>query len=334
MTVLVTGGAGFLGHHLVKLLLEEGKEVVVFDNLWTGSAKNVRHFEQHLGFTFVHCDIRERLPDVGHVEQIYHLACPASPDRFEESPVEILETCFQGTKNIFDLGVKCGARVLIASTSETYGDPLTSPQSEQYRGNVNCFGPRSCYDEGKRIAESLAYAYHHKHGLQVRVARIFNAYGPHMQLHDGRAVPNFISSAMEGHSIVVYGDGNSTRCFQYALDCVEGLHRLMNSDHDLPVNIGSDVEMPIGLIADMVARVVAEKMGHADCVDVTFLPQREDDPTQRQPDIGLAKRVLGWAPKIELEEGLDRTVNWFLAEKVVASGSRRAVGGAITPGRL
>ncbi|KAG9256193.1 uncharacterized protein F5Z01DRAFT_649433 [Emericellopsis atlantica] len=334
MAVLVTGGAGFLGHHLVKLLLDEGKEVIVFDNLWTGSAKNVRYFEKHPSFTFKHCDIRERLPDVGHIEQIYHLACPASPDRFEESPVEILETCFQGTKNIFDLGVKRGARVLIASTSETYGDPLTSPQSEQYRGNVNCFGPRSCYDEGKRIAESLAYAYHHKHGLQVRIARIFNAYGPQMQLHDGRAVPNFIASAMEGQSIVVYGDGNATRCFQYASDCVEGLHRLMNSDHDSPVNIGSDVEMPIGLIADMVARVVAEKMGQANCVDVTFLPQREDDPTQRQPDIGLAKRVLGWAPKVELEEGLDRTVDWFLAEKGMASGSRRAVGGAITPVRL
>lgn len=205
-------------------------------------------------------------------------------------------------------------RAAIDMLPEVYGDPLTSPQSEQYWGNVNCFGPRSCYDEGKRITESLAYGYRHKHGLEVRVARIFNVYGPGMELRDGRAVPNFIAAAMEGRAISVYGDGSATRCFQYATDCVEGLHALMNSNHDAPVNIGSDVEMPVEIIAKMIAQLVAEKTGRGEPVDVKFLPAREDDPTQRKPDISLAKQLLNWWPKVELGNGIDRTVDWFLEE--------------------
>lgn len=198
---------------------------------------------------------------------------------------------------------------------EVYGDPQTSPQSEEYRGNVNSFGPRSCYDEGKRITEALAYAYHSKHKLEVRIARIFNAYGPHMEVRDGRAVPNFIAAAIEGRPLIVYGDGSATRCFQFATDCVGGLVKLMNGDHVGPVNIGSDHEVPVGTIAETISKMVAEKMDQAESTPIQYLPQRQDDPTQRKPDITLAKSVLGWSPRVPLSRGLDETITWFLEKR-------------------
>ncbi|KAK9774373.1 putative UDP-glucose 6-dehydrogenase [Seiridium cardinale] len=215
MVVIVTGGAGFIGSHLVGKLLDKGCEVTVIDSLWTGSAENIKKFEANERFKLIRQDVRDPAPEVAGVTEIYHLACPASPDLFEERSIEILETCFQGAKNMLDPAVRSKARILIASTSEIYGDPIVIPQTEDYWGNTNSFGPRSCYDEGKRITEALAYAYQRRHGLEVRIARIFNAYGPSMQIDDGRAVPNFIAAAMQGRPIVIYGDGSATRCFQF-----------------------------------------------------------------------------------------------------------------------
>jgi UDP-glucuronate decarboxylase len=283
--------------------------------MWTGFKENLEVFEKNPRFQYVVADVRKPLPALPKLERIYHLACPASPDHFGERPIEILETCFQGTKNVLELALRHGARFLLTSTSEIYGDAQVVPQSEEYRGNVNCFGPRSCYDEGKRVAEALAYAYHTKHGLDVRVARIFNAYGPHMNFNDGRAVPNFIAAAMQGKPIIVYGDGSATRCFQHASDCVAGLQALMESSHTGPVNIGSDLETPVGEIAGMIARCVAHKLGHKDAVPVHFLPKRQDDPVRRKPDIGLAKELLGWSPRVPLEEGLEKTIDWFIGTK-------------------
>ncbi|KAK7210085.1 hypothetical protein V2G26_017263 [Clonostachys chloroleuca] len=312
MTIVVTGGAGFLGHHLVKLLLEKGKSVVVMDSLWTGSQENIAEFASNPKFRHILCDVREPLPDVEDLEQIYHLACPASPDDFERAPIEILETCFLGTRNVLELATVRRARVLLASTSEVYGDPEISVLPESYRGNVNSFGPRSCYDEGKRILEALAFSYRLKNNVETRIARIFNAYGPYMAAKDGRAVPNFIGAAMDGQPVKIYGDGSATRCFQYATDCVEGLYALMNSDYDKPVNIGSDLEMTVSVIANKVTRVVAEKLGQKAPVAVQYLPKRVDDPTRRKPDITLAREVLGWSPKVSLDDGIAQTVDWFL----------------------
>ncbi|KAL6229773.1 hypothetical protein BDW75DRAFT_249267 [Aspergillus navahoensis] len=291
-------GAGFIGSHLVQHLLDHGHRVLVFDSLWTGTASLVDKFQSN--------DINEP------VDQIYHLACPASPDQFEETPVQILETCFRGTKNILDLAMKHRARVLIASTSEIYGDPKVIPQPENYWGNVNSFGPRSCYDEGKRISEALAYAYKTKHCLEIRIARIFNTYGPHMRRDDGRAVPNFITAAIDGRPMVVYGDGNATRCFQYVSDCVAGLVRLMQSDYDLPVNIGSNSEIRVREFAEMVAQAVAAKTGTVP-VPINYLPARQDDPERRKPDISIAQQALRWEPVVPLQEGLERSIEWFLA---------------------
>ena len=241
------------------------------------------------------------------------MACPASPDYFEVSPIEILDTCYQGTKNVLEYAVARGARVLVASTSEIYGEPQVDCQPETYWGNVNSFGPRSCYDEGKRSLEALAYGYRLAHNLDVRVARIFNAYGPFMAFDDGRAMPNFITAAMENRPITIYGDGSSTRCFQMAQDCVRGLNLLMESDHrGGPVNIGSDRETPIGEIAREIAAIVAAKMGRSTPVPIHFVQARQDDPTQRRPDITLAGEVLGWRPAIALEDGVSMTVDWFI----------------------
>ncbi|KAI1845671.1 hypothetical protein JX265_005361 [Neoarthrinium moseri] len=321
MCIIVTGGAGFIGSHLVERLLEDGHEVVAIDSLWTGSTKNVKKFEENKNFRFIEHDVRHSLPNITGVTAIYHLACPASPDHFEESPIEILETCFVGTKNMLDFAVGCGARILIASTSEIYGDPKVIPQSENYWGNTNSFGPRSCYDEGKRITEALAYGYQRKHSLKVRIARIFNAYGPGMQLNDGRAVPNFIVAAMKGQPLTIYGDGSATRCFQFVTDCVAGLNALMNSEYSRPVNIGSDVETKVGEIAEMIVELVANKVGSATRAPVNHLPARQDDPYRRKPDIGLAKDVLEWKPVVNLREGLDVTVNWFLEKEQKSNGT-------------
>lgn len=318
MVILVTGGAGFLGFHLVQSLLRDGHDVVVFDSLWTGARENLEYFRQHPRFRFVICDVRDPLPEVDNVEQIYHLACPASPDHFEVSPIEILETCFRGTQNVMELAKRHRARILIASTSETYGDPTVVPQSESFWGNVNCFGPRSCYDEGKRIAESLAFGYQNRHGVEVRIARIFNSYGPHMRIDDGRAVPNFIVAALESKAIIVHGDGTATRCFQFATDCVRGMVALMNSEYSRPVNIGSNIEVPVGVVAQIIAAMVAQRLGQSTPVPIEYLPKREDDPTRRQPDITVAKREIGWEPEVALKDGLSQTIEWFLKNRTDA----------------
>ncbi|CAH0054443.1 unnamed protein product, partial [Clonostachys solani] len=314
MTIIVTGGAGFIGSCLVGRLLAEGQKVLVIDSLWTGSIANVNKFKDHPNYRFVNWDVRNKYPIRETPKQIYHLACPASPDHFGESPIEILETCFRGTQNSLDLAVSCNARVLIASTSEIYGDPRVIPQSEEYWGNTNSFGPRACYDEGKRITEALAYGYQQKHNLEVRIARIFNAYGPSMQLRDGRAVPNFIAAAMEGRPITIYGDGSAGRCFQYVTDCVDGLMSLMQSGYTRPVNIGTNLETTVEDLARMITALVAEKMGSTRKVPIQFLPARTDDPYRRKPDITLAKEVLGWQPSVALRDGLEKTVDWFLQD--------------------
>ncbi|KAL2202494.1 NAD(P)-binding protein [Sarocladium strictum] len=314
MAVLVTGGAGFLGHHLIKKLLESGRDVIALDSLWTGSVDNIRDFEKSKHFAFIKHDVRDALPITEPVDEIYHLACPASPDQFENA-IDILDTCYQGTRNVLEFAVKHNARVLLASTSEVYGDPTVPTQAETYFGNVNCFGPRSCYDEGKRISEALCYSYHTQHNLSIRVARIFNSYGPYMDFKDGRAVPNFIAAAMENRTISIYGDGYATRCFQYATDCIAGMVKLMKSDYDKPVNLGSDLEMSVGDIARMVAKVVAEKMGREEAVGVELLPKRKDDPMQRKPEVAVARDVLGWETEVSLEEGMAMTVDWFLERR-------------------
>ncbi|KAH7322399.1 hypothetical protein B0I35DRAFT_449872 [Stachybotrys elegans] len=314
MTILVTGGAGFIGCNLVRLLLTRGQEVVVLDSLWTGSLENIRPFKENLNFRYIIGDVRDALPQIDNVKEIFHLACPASPDDFEKNPIEILETCFVGTKNILDFAAKHGAKVLLASTSEIYGDPQVAVQSESYFGNVNSFGPRSCYDEGKRVAEALAYSYRSKHGLDIRIARIFNAYGPWMRINDGRAVPNFIAAAMEGQPIKIYGDGSATRSFQFVTDCVLGLTALMDSNYSSPVNIGSDHEVPVSDIAQTILKTVATKTGKP-IVPVCLLEKRQDDPVRRKPDITTAERELGWTPNVPLEQGITSTVDWFLERR-------------------
>ncbi|KAF4447066.1 hypothetical protein F53441_9365 [Fusarium austroafricanum] len=315
MVILVTGGAGFLGTNLIQVLLEKNHEVVVIDSLWTANPSNLDIFRNDKRVRYIQSDVRDPLPWIDGVEQIYHLACPASPVHFETRPIDILQTCFIGASNVLDYALKHNARVLLASTSEVYGDSQVSVQSEDYRGNVNCFGPRACYDEGKRVVEALAYSYQLEHGLEVRIARIFNAYGPFMEPEDGRAVPNFIMAALKREPITIFGDGHATRCFQFANDCVRGLEMLMNSDYHGPVNIGSDLEMEISDIAERISRVVADKTGYKDPVPVQLLPKREDDPVRRKPDTSLAERVLGWKPMVSLEDGVSKTVDWFIQKE-------------------
>ncbi|KAI0197928.1 hypothetical protein F4808DRAFT_437581 [Astrocystis sublimbata] len=315
MCTIVTGGAGFIGCHLVDNLLTAGKRVVVIDSLWTGSSKNTERFEHDPNFRFIKQDVREQLPAIDDVLEIYHLACPASPDYFDSHSVEILETCFVGAKNVLDFAVTNKAKVLIASTSEIYGDPKVVPQPEDYWGNTNSFGPRSCYDEGKRITEALAYSYQKRHNLEVRVARIFNAYGPRMQARDGRAVPNFITAAIQGQPLTIYGDGSATRSFQFVSDCVLGLVQLMQSDYPKPVNIGSDQETRIDEIASRIKTLVADKMGVVSTSPINLVPARIDDPYRRKPDISVAKEMLKWEPTVSLNDGLEATVQWFLENR-------------------
>jgi UDP-glucuronate decarboxylase len=302
--VLVTGGAGFVGSHLCDRLIRDGHTVTCLDNLFTGSRENIAHVEGHSSFTFVNQDVQT--PISGSFDWIFNLACPASPPHYQHDPVETVRTNVLGMINCLDLARATGARVLQASTSEVYGDPLVHPQTEEYWGNVNPISRRACYDEGKRCAETLCFDYHREYGVDIRVIRIFNTYGPRMAKDDGRVVSNFILQSLRGEDLTVYGDGSYTRSFQYVDDLIEGMMRMMEQEGCTgPVNIGNPGEFTI---LDL-AKIVIEMTGSSS--KVIHLPAVEHDPKQRKADITLAKQTLGWEPTIPLREGLEKTIAYF-----------------------
>lgn len=302
--VLVTGGAGFLGSHLCDRLIKEGNYVICTDNLFTGSKENIKHLLKNPHFEFMRHDVIETL--YVDVDQIYNLACPASPPHYQYDPIKTTKTCVIGAINMLGLAKRNDARILQASTSEVYGDPEVHPQPESYRGCVNTIGIRSCYDEGKRVAETLFFDYHRQHGVDIRVIRIFNTYGPRMNPNDGRVVSNFIVQALKGQDITIYGDGTQTRSFCYVDDLIEGMYRLMNTDNFTgPVNIGNPGEFTMLELANKVIELTDSKS------KIVFCPLPSDDPLQRKPVIELAKEKLDWEPTIALEEGLKRTIKYF-----------------------
>ncbi|AFY76450.1 nucleoside-diphosphate-sugar epimerase [Pleurocapsa sp. PCC 7327] len=303
MRILVTGGAGFIGSHLIDRLMEAGHEVLCLDNFYTGHKRNVLKWLDHPYFELIRHDITE--PIRLEVDQIYHLACPASPVHYQYNPVKTIKTNVIGTLNMLGLAKRIKARFFLASTSEVYGDPEVHPQPEDYRGNVNCTGIRSCYDEGKRVAETLAFDYHRQNKVDIRVARIFNTYGPRMLENDGRVVSNFIVQALRGEPLTVYGDGSQTRSFCYVSDLVEGFIRLMNSDYIGPVNLGNPGEYTILELAQVIQNMINPD------AELVFKPLPQDDPKQRQPDITRAKTYLDWEPTISLREGLKLTIEDF-----------------------
>jgi dTDP-glucose 4,6-dehydratase len=302
--VLVTGAAGFIGSHLSERLLDLGHTVVGMDNLITGDVANIEHLTGR-DFTFVKHNITNYIALEGPVNQIFHFASPASPIDYLKIPIPTLKVGSLGTHNCLGLAKAKGARFLLASTSEVYGDPLVHPQREDYWGNVNPVGPRGVYDEAKRFAEAMVMAYHRFHGLETRIVRIFNTYGPRMRVEDGRAIPAFMSQAIRGEDLTVFGDGSQTRSLCYVSDLVEGIIRLMNSDEALPVNIGNPEELTIRALAERVIKVTGSKS------TIVTRPLPVDDPKIRQPDITRARKILGWEPKVSLEEGLPRTVEYF-----------------------
>ena len=303
--VLVTGGAGFIGSHLCERLLDLGYEVICMDNLFTGQKDNIRHLMNNPYFEFIRQDVLEDI--YVECDQIYNLACPASPVHYQYDPVKTIKTSFIGALHALGLAKRCNARVLQASTSEVYGDPEVHPQPESYWGHVNPDGIRSCYDEGKRAAETLFFDYHRQHGVKIKVVRIFNTYGPNMRSDDGRVVSNFICQALKGEDITIYGDGSQTRSFCYVDDLVEALIRMMNSDEEFtgPVNLGNPGEFTMLELANKVIELTGSKS------KITYLPLPQDDPTQRKPVIELAKKELDWEPTIPLEEGLKKTIEYF-----------------------
>ncbi len=303
-TVLVTGGAGFLGSHLCDRLIDRGDEVICVDNFFTGSKSNIRHLIGHPRFELIRHDIVH--PLFVEADRIFNLACPASPQAYQFNPIKTIKTSTVGMVNIMGLAKRCGARVLHASTSEVYGDPLVHPQTEDYWGHVNPIGPRSCYDEGKRIAESLMMNYHEAHGVEIRIIRIFNTYGPRMAPDDGRVISNFITQAIEGKDITVYGDGTQTRSFCYCDDLIEGMLRLMDQDvHSGPVNIGNPVENTMLELAQAVIGATGSTS------KIVHHPLPKDDPRKRCPDITRARTWLGWEPQVALADGLTKTIAWY-----------------------
>ena len=306
MRILVTGGAGFIGSHLCERLLSENHEVICLDNFFTGRRENVFHLLDNPRFELVRHDVIE--PILLEVDQIYNLACPASPVHYQYNPVKTVKTSVVGAINMLGLAKRVRARIFQASTSEIYGDPLVHPQPESYLGNVNTIGPRSCYDEGKRLAETLMMDYHRQNKVDIRIARIFNTYGARMLENDGRVVSNFIVQALRGDELTIYGTGEQTRSFCYVDDLVEGFVRLMNAvgeDLHLPVNLGNPGEFTMNELAAEVAAACGKE------IRIKHLPLPQDDPKQRQPDISRARNLLGWQPEINLREGLKRTVNYF-----------------------
>jgi UDP-glucuronate decarboxylase len=303
MRILVTGGAGFIGSHLIDRLMEQGQEVICLDNFYTGTRRNIVKWLGNPYFELIRHDITE--PIRLEVDQIYHLACPASPIHYQYNPVKTIKTNVLGTMYMLGLAKRVKARFLLASTSEVYGDPDVHPQTEEYRGNVNCIGPRSCYDEGKRVAETLAFEYYREHKVDIRVARIFNTYGPRMLENDGRVVSNFVVQALRGQPLTVYGQGSQTRSFCYVSDLVEGLMRLMNGDFIGPVNLGNPDEYTILELAQVIQGMINPE------AELVYQPLPEDDPKQRQPDITRAKTYLDWSPTIPLSQGLKMTIEDF-----------------------
>ena len=308
--ILVTGGAGFIGSHLCERLLNEGNDVICLDNYFTGSKDHIRHLIGNDHFELVRHDVTK--PYTAEVDEIYNLACPASPIHYQYDPVKTIQTCVIGSMNMLGLAKAVRAKILQASTSEVYGDPIIHPQVESYWGNVNPIGIRSCYDEGKRCAETLFMDYHRQNNIRIKIVRIFNTYGPRMSMNDGRVVSNFIVQALRGEDITIYGDGQQTRSFQYVDDLVEGMIRMMNTGDDFtgPVNIGNPGEFTMLELAQKVIELTGSKS------NIIFQPLPQDDPRQRKPNIELAHKMLnGWEPKIKLEEGLKNTIAYF--EKLV-----------------
>ena len=320
MRILVTGGAGFIGSHLCERLLNEGNEVICLDNFFTGRKANVAHLFDDRNFELVRHDVTE--PILLEVDQIYNLACPASPIHYQFNPVKTVKTSVMGMINMLGMAKRVKARILQASTSEVYGDPLIHPQTEDYWGNVNPIGPRSCYDEGKRVAETLMMDYNRQNGVDTRIVRIFNTYGERMMEDDGRVVSNFVVQALRGEPLTIYGDGSQTRSFCYVSDLVDGIIRLMNTEAEdihLPVNIGNPGEFTMNELAEEVGKATGKQ------IEIKHLPLPQDDPKQRKPNIERAQKLLGWEPKVNLAEGLKKTVDYFaesIGERVLHKPAR------------
>jgi dTDP-glucose 4,6-dehydratase len=312
---VVTGAAGFLGSHLTDYLIAKGHRVIGIDNFLTGTVDNISHLSGNQNFRFIQQDVTDFIFLHDPVDFVWHFASPASPIDYLEIPIQTLKVGSLGTHKALGLAKHKGARFLLASTSEIYGDPLVHPQTEEYWGNVNTIGPRGCYDEAKRFAEALTMAYHREHGIETRIVRIFNTYGPRMRLNDGRVVPAFISQALGGKPMTVFGEGKQTRSFCYCTDLIEGIYRLMLSDTDLPVNIGNPREMTMIQFAEAVQKAAGTK------VKIIHKPLPQDDPKQRQPDITRARNILKWEPRVPLEEGLARTIEFFRPR--LAAGTKR-----------
>ena len=300
---LITGGSGFLGSHLAKKLLDKGEEVICLDNFFTGKKNNINELIKNRNFELIRHDVTE--PIKLEIDNIWHLACPASPIHYQFNPIKTTKTSFMGTYNMLGLAKRVGAKFLLASTSEVYGDPEEHPQKESYKGSVNTTGIRSCYDEGKRIAETLCSDYQRIHGVDVRIMRIFNTYGPKMRADDGRVISNFIVQALKQEKITIYGDGYQTRSFCYVDDLINGMILLMDSDYQNPVNIGNPNEFSIKELANIIRELINPKL------TFNYMELPKDDPRQRKPSIELAKNLLNWEPKIELKEGLLKTIDWF-----------------------
>jgi dTDP-glucose 4,6-dehydratase len=305
MRILITGGAGFIGSHMADRLIAEGHQVIAMDNLVTGDLANIAHHRSNPNFEFIHHDISNHIHVAGHLDWVLNFASPASPIDYMEFPIQTLKVGALGTHNALGLAKAKGAKFVLTSTSEVYGDPLVHPQHEDYWGNVNPNGPRSCYDEAKRFAEAITYAYHRAHGVDVRVVRIFNTYGPRNRVNDGRVVPTFINQALRGEPLPVFGEGQQTRSFQYVDDLIEGIRRLMDSSFTKPVNIGNPTEMTILEFAKLILRLTGSQS------EIIYKPLPQDDPKTRRPDITRAKEVLNWEPRVPVEEGLKKTIDWY-----------------------
>ncbi|KAL3942500.1 MAG: hypothetical protein SGBAC_003312 [Bacillariaceae sp.] len=301
--IMITGGAGFVGSHLVDKLMMEGHEIIVLDNFFTGQKTNIDHWMSHPHFSLIVGDVVD--PIHLEVDEIYHLACPASPPHYQFNPVKTIKTSTEGTMNMLGLAKRVGAKILLTSTSEIYGDPQVHPQTEDYWGNVNPMGPRSCYDEGKRVAETMMYAYKHSNSVDIRIARIFNTFGPRMHPNDGRVVSNFIIQSLQNKPITIYGEGEQTRSFQYVSDLVDGLHALMNGPYSAPVNLGNPQEYTVADFAKYIQQMTNSES------EIQKLEKTADDPNKRKPDITLAKEQLNWEPKVTVMEGLSKTIEYF-----------------------